>query len=169
MKNMTGPYAKKIAVSAALFGSLGLAYAISPHFVQESASGPDGSGDLTVNFKEAGLGANQNIDYTASATATATYVCQTTAKTCPQAANKVDTSAPVSASGIFNSGKNGSVTGSLKLSPPEAGDSLKCGNGQTPTLASVTYTDVKITDTTYSISESIPGTYTQNYFTCKGK
>ena len=50
------------------------ALAVSPHFV--SAAGTlNSNGSLTVNFKEAGLGTNQNINYTFSANASATYVC----------------------------------------------------------------------------------------------
>ena len=50
------------------------ALAQSPHFIRASAT-LNNDGTLTVSWKEAGLGNNQLISYTASADATATYVC----------------------------------------------------------------------------------------------
>ena len=51
-------------------------------------------------------------------------------------------SGPVSASGDFTSGKNGSITGSLTLSPPPS--TLDCPGGQREVLASVSYTNVQV-------------------------
>ena len=132
------------------------AHAVSPHFV--SASAQLSGANLTVNFKEAGLGTNQLISYTASADATATYVCVNNGGSNPSASNKTTVSGPVSASGTFNSGKNGNVTASLTLNPPSAGD-FSCPKGQTEAIAQVTYTNVAITDTTNGITEPIPGTF----------
>jgi hypothetical protein len=98
------------------------AHAVSPHFVRASAD-LDGA-NLVVSFKEAGLGTNQLINYTASADATATYVCVNNGGGNPSAQNKTTVSGPVTASGTFSSGKNGQVTASLTLSPPSAGASL---------------------------------------------
>jgi hypothetical protein len=144
----------------------GLTTAASPHFVRASASGPNTSGQLTVSFKEAGLGTNQNINYRASATATAEYVCVTKSGRCPAAANKQTSTGLVSATGTFSSGKNGQVTASLTINPPAVPSTLLCGRGQTPKLASVSYTNVSITDTTNNESESIAGTFSRTFFTC---
>jgi hypothetical protein len=133
------------------------ALAVSPHFI--SASAQLSGTNLVVSFKEAGLGTNQNITYVASATATATYVCVNNGGANPSAANKTTVTAPVSATGTFNSGKNGNVVGSLTLTPPGPG-SFTCPPGQTLALASVTYSGVSITDTTNGITEPIPGTFT---------
>lgn len=133
------------------------ALAVSPHFI--SASAQLSGTNLVVSFKEAGLGTNQNINYTASATATATYVCVNKGGANPSAANKTTVTAPVSASGTFNSGKNGNVIGSLTLTPPGPG-SFSCPSGQTRALASATYTSVSIADTTNNITEPISGTFT---------
>ena len=143
-----------------------LTTAASPHFVRASASGPNGSGQLTVSFKEAGLGNNRNITYRASATAAAEYVCVTKSGRCPAAANKQTTTGEVSATGTFSSGKNGQVTASLTINPPPVPSTLRCGRGQTPKLASVTYTNVSITDTTNNVSQSIAGTFSRTFFTC---
>jgi len=132
------------------------AHAVSPHFI--SASAQLSGTNLNVNFKEAGLGTNQLIDYTASADATATYVCVNKGGANPSASNKTTVSGPVSDSGTFSSGKNGNVVASLTLSPPGPG-SFSCPNGQTEAIAQVTYTNVAITDTTNGVSEPIPGTF----------
>jgi len=139
------------------------AFAESPHFISASASGPDANGNLTVSFKEAGLGNNQVITYVASANATATYACVNGGGNHPKATNKETVSGPVSASGTFSSGKNGSISQSLTLAPPSAG-SFSCPSGQTLVLASVSYTSVTITDTTNTVTESISGTFSRTFF-----
>ena len=63
------------------------ALAVSPHFVSSNAT-LNQNGTLTVNFKEAGLGTNQNINYLLSADATATYVCVNRGGANPSAQNK---------------------------------------------------------------------------------
>jgi hypothetical protein len=110
------------------------AHAVSPHFVRASAD-LDGA-NLVVSFKEAGLGTNQLINYTASADATATYVCVNNGGGNPSAQNKTTVSGPVTASGTFSSGKNGQVTASLTLSPPSAGG-FSCPPGQDLEIAQV--------------------------------
>jgi hypothetical protein len=128
------------------------ALAVSPHFI--SATGTlNANGTLTANFKEAGLGTNQNINYTLSADATATYVCVNRGGANPSAQNKTTVAGPVSASGTFSSGKNGNVTASLTVSPPPS--DITCPSGQTLQLASVSYTNVMLTDTTNSVSVSL--------------
>jgi hypothetical protein len=145
------------AVCATAAIGVPVALAVSPHFV--SASAKVSGTNLVVSFKEAGLGDNQNINYTASATATATYVCVNRGGANPSAANKTTVTAPVSASGTFNSGKNGNISASLTLTPPGPG-SFSCPPGQSLEIAQVTYTGVSITDTTNGITEPIPGTFT---------
>ncbi|TNC23232.1 hypothetical protein FG385_22490 [Amycolatopsis alkalitolerans] len=115
------------------------------------------NGTLTVAFKEAGLGNNQNITYVLSADATATYVCVNRGGANPSASNKTEVSGPVSATGTFNSGKNGQITASLTVSPPPT--SLTCPPGQSLQLAQVTYTNVTLTDTTNGIPAPIEGTF----------
>jgi hypothetical protein len=132
------------------------ALAVSPHFINASAA-VNTDGSLTVNFKEAGLGTNQLINYTASAQGTATWVCVNKGGSNPSAQNKTTVNGPVSASGAFDSGKNGNVTASLTLQPPPS--DITCPNGQKLQLASASYTDVSITDTTNGITEPIPGTF----------
>ena len=132
------------------------AFADSPHFI--SASAKLSGINLIVSFKEAGLGTNQLITYVASADATAVYVCVNNGGANPSAKNKTTVSGPVSATGTFSSGKNGNVVASLTLNPPSAG-SFSCPSGQDLEVASVSYTNVAITDTTNGVTESIPGTF----------
>jgi hypothetical protein len=150
----------------AALGMMGIsapaAFASSPHFINASAS--FGSGDaLIVQFKEAGLGDNQNIYYVASADATAEYDCVNGGGKHPQATNKESAEGPVTASGTFSSGKNGAINGSLTLHAPSAGD-FSCPPGQRLVLANVSYTNVAITDTTNGVSESIGGTFARTFF-----
>ena len=134
------------------------ALAVSPHFINASAT-VNADGSLKVSFKEAGLGTNQLINYVASADGTATWVCVNKGGANPSAQNKTTVNGPVSAAGSFNSGKNGNVTASLTIQPPPS--DITCPNGQTLQLASASYTNVSITDTTTvpNVTESIPGTF----------
>jgi len=132
------------------------ALATSPHFI--SAKAAISGQNLVVSWKEAGLGDNQQIHYTANADATATYVCVNNGGANPSASNKTTVSGPVSASGTFSSGKNGNINGSLTLNPPGPGG-FSCPHGQKLEVASVSYTNVSVTDDTNGITEPIPGTF----------
>ena len=128
------------------------ALAVSPHFINASGT-LNANGSLTVSFKEAGLGTNQNIDYALTADATATYVCVNRGGANPSAQNKTTVSGPVTASGTFASGRNGNVTASLTAQPPPS--DISCPRGQTLELASVSYTNVVLTDTTNDVSIAV--------------
>src|SRR5215207_2160448 len=132
------------------------ALAQNEHFVRASGS-LNNDGSLTVNFKEAGLGTNQLIDYALTADATATYVCVNRGGANPSAQNKTTVSGPVIATGTFSSGKNGQVTASLTVSPPPS--DISCPPGQSLELASVIYTNVTLTKTTNNVSIAIGGTF----------
>ena len=90
--------------------------------------------------------------YLASAqSATATYVCVNNGGNCPQAANKVNFTGPVSKSGSFSSAKNGAINACLRIEPP-SGEALDCP-GQTVTLSEVRYSDIGVKDTTNNIEK----------------
>jgi hypothetical protein len=151
---------RRIAVVALVFVAFALiaqqALAQNEHFIFARAS-LNNNGTLTVSFKEAGLGTNQNITYEATANATATYVCVNRGGGNPSASNKTTVAGPVSATGTFSSGKNGQITQSLTLSPPPS--DISCPPGQSLQLAEVSYTDVAITDTTNGLTETVAGTF----------
>ncbi|MFF0199094.1 hypothetical protein [Streptomyces sp. NPDC005017] len=128
--------------------------------MRASASGPSGSGTLSVNFKIAGLGDTVTTTVTASANATATYACQNNGGNFPSDPKKTQASGPVSASGDFTSGKNGQVTGSLTLSPPTS--TLTCPGGQRVVLVAVSYTNVSVSAA--GSSQGIPGTFSRVFF-----
>lgn len=127
----------------------GVALAASPHFVRGPTSSIDNDGNLTVSWKEAGLGDTVNVAYEASADAHALYQCVNHGGKCPAAANKEEVFGPVSASGSFASGKNGSITASLTMEPPPA--TLDCPGNQVIALVSVSYTDIALEDLTNGI------------------
>ncbi len=141
------------------------ALADSPHFNSASAS-ITSSGNLIVSWKEAGLGDDALISYTASASATADYGCLNGGGKNPEASNKTTVDGPVSASGVFSSGKNGSISASLTLNPPPVVN-FSCPSGQKLVLADVSYSGVSITDNTNGITDAIPGTFSEIFFQFK--
>jgi len=148
-----------VVATAALLAMLAMAVvalAQNEHFIRASGN-LNNNGTLTVSFKEAGLGTNQLITYVLSADSTATYVCVNRGGANPSAQNKTTVSGPVSATGRFSSGKNGQVTESLTVSPPPS--DITCPPGQSLELASVSYTNVVLTDTTNNISISVGDTF----------
>jgi hypothetical protein len=134
----------------------------SPHFLRCSASGVNSDGTLDACFKIAGLGSNQTLTVTASATADAVYGCLNRGQQCPNAANKVNVQADVSASGTFTSGKNGQITACLEVEPPPT--TLTCPNGQRLVLVSVSYTNVSVSAPGAGSCNTSPGTFSANFF-----
>jgi hypothetical protein len=138
-------------------------WAASPHFISCSARGVNNDGSLDVCFKIAGLGDNQFVTVTASATADAVYACLNHGQQCPNAANKVSVHSDVSSQGRFPSGKNGQVTACLSIDPPPT--ELDCPGGQRLVLVSVTYTPVSVSsDASADTCEPAPGTFSANFF-----
>jgi len=141
-----------VVVAAAVAASGGVAYATSPHFVSATGTISQTTGDLTVNFKEAGLGANQNINYTLEAnTESFTWQCFTKSGNKPQGSPQGPFSfTNESVSGTFNSGKNGNVTGSLTLDALQGNASCN-GGGLKLCLIDAEYDGVTFADTTNNI------------------
>lgn len=138
-------------VLGSLAVAAGAAFAASPHFVRgPTASINTSTGNVTVSWKEAGLGDTVSIAYIATANATARYQCVNHGGKCPQASNKQDVSGPVSAQGTFSSGKNGSITASLTITPPAS--TLQCPGNQIVEMTAVSYTNITLTDLTNNIS-----------------
>jgi hypothetical protein len=133
------------------------AWAQSPHFISASdalvTAGTD-AGDLLVSFKEAGLGQNVTIPYSASGNGTATYACINGGGNHPSASNKVTNAGPVTGSGSFSSGKSGNITATLEVEEVGAG-TFSCPGGQSLVLGSVSFTGVTITDTINGVSEPV--------------
>jgi hypothetical protein len=140
-----------IAALAALLALALPAWADAPKFHSVTSS-VDNAGALVVNFDERGLG-NENVDYTLTADATAVYACINRGGNHPQATNKETVNAAVLAIGAFTP-ENGRVVASLSAGPPSAG-AFSCPSGQQLVLASVSYTDVRLTDTTNDVGTPV--------------
>ena len=130
-----------LAVSAvALAGPV--AWAGSPHFVDDTVTATRTGDTLTVSGKEAGLGDEAQVHIVVSATA----LCINGGGNHPKAVNKES----ISAEGDFPV-QNGKANFSLSLTatfqPP-------CSPPMT-----VAFTDVTVTDTTNNISVSLSGTF----------
>ncbi len=112
------------------------------------------AGDLLVSFKEAGLGDNVTILYSASGNGSATYACINKGGNHPSASNKVTNAGPISGEATFNSGKNGTISNVLDVEEVGAG-SFSCPGGQSLVLGSVSFSSIKITDTVNGAFENV--------------
>ena len=146
----------------ALLGFMTITVWAGPHFNSCGASGVNSDGSLNASFKIAGLGDNVTVNVTASAHADATYGCRNRGEQCPNAANKVNVQSDVSASGAFQSGKNGSVSASLTVDPPST--TLTCPGGQKLVLVSVSYTNLSVSAPGAGTAAVPPGTFAANFY-----
>ena len=122
-------------------------FAQNAHFMRCSSS-VDASGNLSVSFRIAGLGAGASDTITATTTATATWGCLNGGQQCPNAANKFTSSEQLSGDLTVTAGHNGSASGTISLRP--ARPTNFCPHGQTMVLISVTYSDVTLTNSATS-------------------
>ena len=127
--------------------AVSVALAVGAHF--NSCSKSSQGNNVVVSFKEAGLG-NDVTCISVSATAEATYACFNGGNKNPSAANKRTISEERVATDCFTP-RNGSISGSLTVTPPGPGD-FSCPSGQTLRLLSVSYSNVKVNDTTHNVS-----------------
>ena len=127
------------------------ASAVAAKFFDTAAS-VNNDGSLTVDFDERGLG-NGDIDYTLTADVDATFACINGGGKNPKASNKRTISSEVSTSGTFEA-KNGRVQASLTTSAPTTGE-FACPPGQRLVLASVSYSNIILTDTTNNTSTTV--------------
>lgn len=97
---------------------------------------------LEASFRLVGLGNVGTAQVTLQGTCTATYACYNKGGKNPEAANKTTVTAPVSQFGSFPV-RNGQTSGSLELSPPDAGG-FTCPGGQRLVLEAVSYSDVTL-------------------------
>jgi hypothetical protein len=118
------------------------------HFFSATSSVSD-SGALVVNWDEAGLG-QQQVNYTLSTDASATYACINGGGNHPKASNKEDVNGPLSTPNTGFQPENGRVKASLSVGPLGAG-SFACPSGQTLVLARVSYSNITLTDTTNNV------------------
>ncbi len=149
--------------------SPGPVLAQSPHFIgTASVVGVNSDASLNVSWKEAGLGNNVTVAYEFSGQAIADYGCINGGGNHPQASNKETVQGPVSATGSFSSGKNGSISASLTIEPPPPPSTFSCPGGQTLVLADITYSGLALADTTNGIDATLNATSaSRTFFTFK--
>ena len=132
----------------------------SPHFIKSASSATLSGSSLTCKFKEAGLASGSVETVTCSATQTVIYECVNGGNKNPAASNKKSFTRTVSKSGTFTADRNGNIVGSLTLSPRSASSvGFSCPPGQTVTFVSVSYSNVRVVDSTSGASISLPGTF----------
>src|SRR5262249_48310885 len=87
----------------------------------------------------------------------ATYVYVNKGGNLPQSPQFTTVAGPVTGTGTFTSGKNGSITGSITVEPPAAPQSFidAAPNGLHVAVFSVAYTNVALTDTTFAVSVTL--------------
>jgi hypothetical protein len=153
------------ACTAQLLGP-GLVRAENPHFNAFNTT-IQSDGDLAFTFKESGLGTG-DVNYLFSADVAATCTCVTHKGNCPAAANKTTSDEQVDGAATLKT-KNGRVSTTLTLAPPECGASSPptCGNGQTLALSSVSYTNIQFKDATDDIpAPNLPSHLAATFFSC---
>jgi hypothetical protein len=114
---------------------------------------------LRVSFTASGLPANTSDTFTATADARAVWGCFNRGGQNPNAQNKRTTvSGQVTGNATFTTNANGVVSGAVGLRAPSAG-SFSCPNGQDKMLSSVTFSNVRISESANNTSASVPGTF----------
>jgi hypothetical protein len=129
----------------------------SPHFIANATSCSQVGNNLVCTFKEAGLSSGSVETVEVSVFANAGYACVNGGGNVPSDPKK-STSGNLTTSGTFTAGKNGSITGSLTVSPLAASQVLSCPGGQTATLISVSYVaPATLTDFTSGATATVSG------------
>jgi len=141
-----------VAVIATLAITASATFAVAAKFHSVSSS-VNNDGALVVSWDQRGVGEG-DINYTLTADATALWACINRGGKNPEAANKQSFEGQVSTGGSFES-KNGRVQGTLVAGPLGPGD-FSCPGGQRLVLASVSYTNIVLTDTTNNSSTAVP-------------
>lgn len=142
-----------------LFSSsvLALPQTSGAHFFSATDSVLD-SGDLQVKFDEAGVGKGGPdglVHYTLSSNANAVYGCINGGNNHPKASNKETVSAAVSGN-VDLAPQNGRVKNGIVTAPIPSAGSFTCPSGQSLDLIRVTYSGIVLTDTTNSVSITLP-------------
>jgi len=130
------------------------------HFMPATSAAVNDAGALVVTIDEAGVG-NEDVTYSLTASAQAVYACINGGDNHPKAANKETVAGQVSAGGTF-SPTNGRIDASLTTGPLSAGN-FECPNGQRLVLASVSYSNIVLTDTTNGVIDNL-GSVARTFF-----
>jgi hypothetical protein len=156
---------RKIAVLAAVMAvaaiSAPAAMAGNAHFIGNATSASLSGANLVCKFKEAGLQSGSVETVTCTATESITYECVNGGGQNPSASNKHTFVTSASKTGQFTADRNGNIVGSLTITPASASSlGFSCPSGQTVTLVSVSYSSIRVVDSTSGASISLAGTRT---------
>jgi hypothetical protein len=152
--------AAAVLAAAALAVTPALAANGNPHFIKNASSATLSGSSLTCNFKEAGLASGSIETVTCNATESVAYECVNGGGKNPAASNKSTFQTTASKTGTFTADRNGNIVGSLTLTPASASSlGFSCPPGQTVTFVGVTYSNVRVVDSTSGASISLPGTF----------
>jgi hypothetical protein len=126
------------------------------HFFHDTTDSIADNGALSIHIDEAGVG-QQQVNYTLDiVTATANYACINGGGKNPSAVNKRTFQSSV-ASGFAETPQNGRVDVTTSINgTPLSSDGFSCPSGQTLVLASVSYSGITLTDTSNSVSTTLP-------------
>jgi len=119
-------------------------WAVAANFKSFSAT-VNRAGALIIAFDESGLG-NEDVSYSASASATATYACCNRGGNQP-ADPKKETATATLAAAFTLEPDNGRIRTSLTFGPPVA-TGFGCPGGQSTKLLNVIYVSVSLVDLT---------------------
>ncbi|SRR6266508_2574910 len=155
------PLAAALAVAISLAVSTSASATSGAHFFKGTGASVNDSGALVVTIDEAGVG-QQVVDYTLTANATAVWACINGGGNHPKAANKETVSGQVSSAASF-SPINGRVMATMPPTGPLSPGDFACPSGQTLVLASASYTDIVLTDTTNGVTDNL-GTASRTFF-----
>lgn len=122
------------------------------HYMPATSASVNDAGALVVAIDETGVG-RENVTYTLTANAQAVYACINGGGNHPKAANKETVAGQVSTGGTF-SPTNGRIRAALTTGPLSAGG-FTCPSGQTLVLASVSYSNIVLKDTTNGVSDNL--------------
>jgi hypothetical protein len=135
------------------------ALAQNAHFIgTATVAGIDSDGTISVKFKEAGLGSNQNITYSFGGSFSANYGCVNRGGNHPSATNKEFFSDNFTVEGSFSSGRNGTISQTIEFTPPAPDTILNCPGNQVAVLADIEYSGLTLTDTTNGVSATLSTT-----------
>jgi len=152
MRHRKSVVATAIAVGL-MAASVSLAFGANPHFKGVTAA--LGSPKLVVNGTEVGLGSGTFVVYVAAADVTTTAQCVNGGGKNPSATNK-SFSGEVESTATNQADQSGKITTQLTIYAVPA---LFCPAGQSTVIATATFSNVTLTDTTNGVVGHVPGTF----------
>jgi hypothetical protein len=156
------PLAAALAIAASLaVSSISASATSGAHFFKGTGASVNDDGALVVTIDEAGVG-QQQVDYTLTADASATWACINGGGNHPKAANKETVTGQVSEAASF-SPINGRVMATMPPTGPLSPGSFTCPSGQTLVLAAASYTNIVLTDTTNGVTDDL-GSVSRTFF-----